>query len=83
MNKKLLSYEDAVEELKELEVGQRYAKMFKRRFKMLGKDESEAAKNVHLNKDKINKLLTIIHLHKENRKMWYQLNKKESSEAQG
>jgi len=83
MNKKLLSYEDAVEELKVLEVFQRYSKMYKRRFKMLGKDESKSSKDVHVNKTRINKLLTIIHLHKETRKMWHQLHKKEASEAQG
>lgn len=83
MNNKILSYEQAVEELKSLEVGQRYNKMFKRRFKILGKDEAGAAKAVHLRKIEINRLLTIIHLHKENRRMWYQLNKKDSSEAQG
>ena len=74
MNNKLISYEDAVKQLKDLEVLQRYAKIAKRSFLVLGKDESKSAKKVHQNKLEINKLLTIIHLHKETRKMYYLLN---------
>lgn len=75
MNNKLMSYEEAIEMLKELELTQRYAKIFKRGFSTLGKIESECAKKVHQNKVEINKILTIIHLHKQSRKLWAENNR--------
>ena len=73
MNNKLLSYEETLKQLKELELQQIFAKVHKRGFRVLGKDEAMAAKKVHENKKEINKLLTIIHLHKQTRKMHYLL----------
>lgn len=70
MNNKLMSYEEAVEKLKILELNQRYAKIRRNGHLDLGFDESKSAKEVHKLKLEINKILTIIHLHKQSRKLW-------------
>ena len=74
MNNKLMSYEDALEELKRLEILQR---INKRARKSSYKDiRSISQENVSSYKKKINAYLTIIHLHKQNRKLWGKLNEK-------
>jgi hypothetical protein len=72
MNSKIVSYDSAVKELKKMEWKQRSAKIRKRDFRLFGYDESEKAREVQLNKIEINKTLTIIHLHKQNRKLWFE-----------
>jgi len=70
MNNKLMSYEDAKKELKILELNQRYAKIGRNGHLALGDNESEMAKDVSNRKKEINQVLTIIHLHKQSRKLW-------------
>lgn len=72
MNSKIISYEKAVKELKILEIKQRYSKIHSKNFRLFGFSESKKAKEVSINKVEINKILTIIHLHKQNRKLWYE-----------
>lgn len=70
MNSKLMSYEEAKKQLKILELKQRYAKIGRNGALTLGYDESEMAKDVSSRKKDINEILTIIHLHKQSRKLW-------------
>ena len=74
MNNRLISYEEAKEQLKKLEIKQKYAKIIRRGHASLGFNESEMSKNVYKYKIEINKLLTIIDLHKQTRKLWYERN---------
>jgi len=73
MNNKLMSYEDAVKRLRYLESKQkRYKSSYYRnnkscRIRRYGQSE------VSTNKESINQLLTIIHLHKKARKMYGKL----------
>lgn len=70
MNNKLMSYEEAVKELKELEIYQRTAKDRKKCFSLFDLEESDVMKVVDINRRRINEILTIIHLHKQSRKLW-------------
>ncbi len=70
MNNKLMSYEDAVKNLKELEKDQRIAKDRRKCFSVFDIEESDVMKVVDINRRRINVILTIIHLHKQSRKLW-------------
>lgn len=72
MNKALLNYEQAKEELKQLENIQKQAKHYRKRFKRYGKNEAKEARKVDAIRREINRVLNIVHLHKQLRKMFHE-----------
>ena len=71
MNKKFLSYEEAKKELRKLEQTQLGLKQA-RRLAAFVSEESMFSSQLEKNTKKINKVLNIIQLHKELRKMFYE-----------
>jgi hypothetical protein len=70
MNNKLMSYEEAKEQLKEVETKQRYMKGERKDDEKGDFTIRMAQIHVSMYKKEINKLLTIIHIHKQSRKLW-------------
>lgn len=71
MNKKFLSYEEAKKELKKLEQVQLELKKARRLAAFVSK-EAMFSSQLEKNTKKINKVLNIVQLHKELRKMFYE-----------